>query len=383
MVVKRLRLNESRGLGLLLMRMWLLRSLSVHARKGKLFMDASGSHPPKKLTGDHKTSSEAATGVKYLSILKELLASSKLNVEVDSSHHSSTNASGAEGDSIIRSIVVPPAMTEAVVTSHAVNVLRFWKQVSAAEATEKMHAAKIDAMKQRNVALEKEKDSLDGKVTELQSLVFVKDLELNDLNVHALETTCFGLNDHVSGYERLKEQIEEFQDAQMNIVNDKVARLDADLLEMALHLEEKFDPHLLTIISGRSRAIKKGMQDGLSTGIDHEKAGRSLTDVVAYNMAVEVDYNSALQTLREVDFPLLDELKSHKDASTVDVMDLLRLEGPLVDAPGISDLKPDVEQLTLPIHRPEDQVVFGETSLSFALSVTHSRVERITKNVGA
>ncbi|GKG33913.1 hypothetical protein Tco_0434072, partial [Tanacetum coccineum] len=38
---------------------------------------------------------------------------------------------------------------------------------------------------------------------------------------------------------------------------------------------------------------------------------------------------------------------------------------------------PDVEQLTLPIHRPEDQVVLGETSLSFALSVAHSRIERL------
>ncbi|GKF59898.1 hypothetical protein Tco_0176684, partial [Tanacetum coccineum] len=107
---------------------------------------------------------------KSLSVLKELLASSILNVEVgveavetlplitssisttpereggdltdyvvgpnlptigsskrfvissDSSHHSSTNSSGAEVDSIIRSAVLPPIMTRAVVTSHAVSV---------------------------------------------------------------------------------------------------------------------------------------------------------------------------------------------------------------------------------------------------------------------
>ncbi|GJZ48814.1 hypothetical protein Tco_0603004 [Tanacetum coccineum] len=186
-------------------------------------------------------------------------------------------------------------------------------------------------------AVEATKESLNGKVVELQSLVSTKDLELKDLNVavsslrsqkdglvdqvHALETICSGLCDQVSGYERLKEQIEEFQDVQMNIVNDKVAKLDADLLEMALHLEEKFYPHLLTIISGRrwllthglklaivkclnyqeylsslgaaiSRAIEKGMQDGLSAGIDHGKAGRSLMDVVAYNPAAEADYQS-------------------------------------------------------------------------------------------
>nr|GEY64330.1 hypothetical protein [Tanacetum cinerariifolium] len=80
-----------------------------------------------------------------------------------------------------------------------------------------------EAAKARNVALENENDYLDGKVTELQSLVSTKDLELKDLNVdvsslksqneglvHALETTCSSLCDPVSGYERLKEQIEEF-----------------------------------------------------------------------------------------------------------------------------------------------------------------------------
>ncbi|GJY81300.1 hypothetical protein Tco_0494051 [Tanacetum coccineum] len=83
---------------------------------------------------------------------------------------------------------------------------------------------------------------------------------------------------------------------------------------------------------------------------------------------MEADFNSALQRLCEVDFPLLIELSSHKDASALDIMDLLRLESPLADAPKMSDLQPDVGQLTLPIHQPEDQVVLGETSLSFALS---------------
>ncbi|GKC62428.1 hypothetical protein Tco_1095026, partial [Tanacetum coccineum] len=294
----------------------------------------------------------------------------------------------------------------------ATEAARLRAQVSASEAAEKMRD-EIGALKQRNVALENEKDSLDGKVIELQSSVSAKDLELKDLNVvvssfksqngdlvdqvHALETTCSSLRDQVSGYERLKEQTEDFQDARMNIINDKVVKLDADLLKMALHLEDKFYPHLLTTIFGRrwlltqglklavvkclnspkyltalgsaiSHAIEKEMQSELSTDIDHKKASRSLEDVVSYNPAAEADFNSALHRLREVDFPLLAELSSYKDASASDIMDLLRLESPLGDAPRMSDLQPDVEQLTLPIHRPEDQVVLGETSLSFALS---------------
>ncbi|GJY99190.1 hypothetical protein Tco_0516620 [Tanacetum coccineum] len=589
-------------------------------KKRPAVTDASGSsHPPKKLRGDHGTSSGAATGGKSLSVLKELLASSLLNVEAgveatatlpfitssisaslgleggdptdsitelnlrtiglverfvissDSSHHSSTNASEAEVDSIIMSVVPPPVMTEVVVTSHVFSAssilvpetetktaslvrpyifynsssagtikldvagsshlpekellmgsreinsenihevfLSHWNvpndtllddhdisqelidhlappvlfsqiremdyhhlftefnvgtdrqaclnakardeeienlktqlllkevevaevaclrvQVSAIEAAEKVRADELNALKQRNVALEDERNSLNGKIMELQSSVSAKDLELKDFNVtmsslkshndglvdqvHALEATCFGLRDQVSGYERLKEQIVESQDAQMNILNDKVAKLDADILEMALHLEEKFYPHLLTTISGlrwllthglkltivkclnspeylatlgaaMSRAIEKGMQSGMSAGIDHGKAGRSLADVAAYNPAAEADFNFALQRLRKVDFPLLFELSSYKDASVTDIMDLLRLESPLADAPRMSDLQPDVEQLMLPIHRPEDEVVLGETSLSFALSVSHSWVERIRENISA
>ncbi|GJY50924.1 hypothetical protein Tco_0441771 [Tanacetum coccineum] len=78
--------------------------------------------------------------------------------------------------------------------------------------------------------------------------------------VHELETTCSGLRGQVSGYERLKEHIEEFQDSQMNIVNDKVAKLDADLLEMALHLEEIFYPHLLNTISDWRWLLTHGLK---------------------------------------------------------------------------------------------------------------------------
>ncbi|GKG56195.1 hypothetical protein Tco_0577270, partial [Tanacetum coccineum] len=75
-----------------------------------------------------------------------------------------------------------------------------------------------------------------------------------------------------------------------------------------------------------SHAIEKGMQSGLAAGIDHGREDRSLTDVAAYNPDEEANFNSALQNFCEVDFPLLVELKSHKDASTEDIMNVLRLE---------------------------------------------------------
>nr|GFA60695.1 hypothetical protein [Tanacetum cinerariifolium] len=77
-----------------------------------------------------------------------------------------------------------------------------------------------------------EKNSLNGKIIELQSSVSAKDLELKDVNavVSSLRSLNDGLIDQASGYEHLKEWIEEFQDAQMKIIDDKVAKMDADLL---------------------------------------------------------------------------------------------------------------------------------------------------------
>ncbi|GKE46268.1 hypothetical protein Tco_1477526 [Tanacetum coccineum] len=129
---------------------------------------------------------------------------------------------------------------------------------------------------------------------------------------------------------------------------------------MALYLEEKFYPHLLTTIFGHrwllthgmelaiskclnsteylsalgaaiGKAVEKGMQDGLSAGITYGTEGRALTDVAAYNPFEEADYISALQRLQSVNFSLLAELRSNKDASIDTLMNILRLEDTLAE----------------------------------------------------
>nr|GEW03178.1 reverse transcriptase domain-containing protein [Tanacetum cinerariifolium] len=159
----------------------------------------------------------------------------------------------------------------------------------------------------------------------LQSSVSTNDLELKDFDVivsslkcqndglmnqvHALETICFSLRDQVSGRRWLLTH-------GLKLIVIKCLNSPGYLTALGLAI---------------SHAIEKGMKSGLSAGIDHEKAGRSLADVVAYNLIAKADYNSALQRFREVDFSLLSDLSSHKDASVEDIMNLLRLEGPLTD----------------------------------------------------
>ncbi|GKG42615.1 hypothetical protein Tco_0476913, partial [Tanacetum coccineum] len=98
-------------------------------------------------------------------------------------------------------------------------------------------------------------------------LVSVKDRELKDVDatvtslksqnngladqVRVLETTCSGLHERLYGYENLTERLEEFQNAELKVVNERVEKLDADPAGMACYLEEKLYPHLLTTISGQ------------------------------------------------------------------------------------------------------------------------------------
>nr|GEW20078.1 retrovirus-related Pol polyprotein from transposon TNT 1-94 [Tanacetum cinerariifolium] len=226
------------------------------------------------------------------------------------------------------------------------------------------------------------------------------------LRVFELEAICSGLCDEVAGYKLFKEHVEAMQDEQVKALSDRVVDIDADLMNLALHMDEEFYPRCMTTIFGRrwilSRGLKlvimkclqspgylaalggafgcaidKGMQDGLKAGVDHGRARKGLNVIAAYYPSAEANFVSAFDALRTVNFPLLAQLESRKDASISDIFDLLRLEGHAAEISEASQLQPSFEQLMVPIHRLEDQVVIRETSLSFALDVAHSRVQRL------
>ncbi|GKF07610.1 hypothetical protein Tco_0041834 [Tanacetum coccineum] len=78
--------------------------------------------------------------------------------------------------------------------------------------------------------------------------------------------------------------------------------------------------------------------EGLAAGIENGQAGRCLTDLEAYIPSAEDDFNSTVCDLRDLDFSLLQELSNKKDASTWDVIDLLRLDNAVAEALGMTDL---------------------------------------------
>ncbi|GKD75308.1 hypothetical protein Tco_1333590 [Tanacetum coccineum] len=310
--------------------------------------------------------------------------------------------------------------------AEAAEAIRLRAQASKFEAMEKSLQDEVKVLRDHNTALEKEKSEINVKVADLAASIKVREQEVADLDaqvtvvksqsdnlasrVHELETSSAGLQEKVTTYENCMGKLEEFQDEQMRVMNDKFEKLYVDFVEMALHLEEKFYPYLLTTIAGRrwlltygmklvivkclhspeylsaleaaiSRAIEKVRQDGLAAGITHGQEGRVLTDVVAFNSSAESDYISALQELQDVNFSLLAELKSNKDASTETLMNILRLEEPLAERLGLNESQPHADQLLVPIHHSPDRTVIGATSLLFSLDVSCNRVQKIRDNI--
>ncbi|GJR98935.1 hypothetical protein Tco_0271109 [Tanacetum coccineum] len=310
--------------------------------------------------------------------------------------------------------------------AEAAEAIHLRAEASRFGVVEKSLRDEVKFLRERNAALEEEKGILNVKVTDLAATVKVREQEAADSDalvtavklqndslvdqVHALEASSAGLQEKVTAYEKFVDQLEKFQDDKIKEVNDKLEKLDADVVAMVLHLEEKFYPHLLNTIAGRrwllthgmelaiakclnsteylsalgaaiGKAIEKGMQEGLSAGITHGIEGRTLTDIATYNPSTEADYLATLHHLQSVNFSLLAELKSNKDASTETIMNLLRLEDHLADRLGLTVSQPRVDQLMVLIHHSLDHRVIGASALSLSLDVSNFRVQKIKENL--
>ncbi|GJS07742.1 hypothetical protein Tco_0364538, partial [Tanacetum coccineum] len=299
-------------------------------------------------------------------------------------------------------------------------------QVSGLEATENSLREEVASAKDRNTLLDQECDSLKLKVTGLESAIVEKDHELSELGaassslksqnqsladqVHELEASSTDLREKLEMYEDLLKRLEEYQDNLMEPLRTRLAEIDTDFTRCCMRFQESFHPHLLNVIAGRrwllthgmkllvvkclnsneymealghafGRAIEKGMQEGLAAGIEHGQAGRCLTDLEAYIPSAEDDFNSAIRELRDLNFPLLQELSNRKDASTWDIMDLLRLDDAVAETLGMTDLQPDASQLMVPVHHKQDRVIIGSQALSVALDICRGRVEKMERNL--
>ncbi|GKF27818.1 hypothetical protein Tco_0094160, partial [Tanacetum coccineum] len=155
--------------------------------------------------------------------------------------------------------------------------IRLRCQIYVIEAADVAKGNELRVLKERNFVLKGEKDALFEKVKTLESAAALKETELASLaaQVAQLTTDLFGFqlsHDELSSkvaslesdrdslvgqsaFELFSERKEATQDEQAKVLGNRVAELDAQLLEMAAHLDEEFYPRFLTAISGRRPSV--------------------------------------------------------------------------------------------------------------------------------
>nr|GFC07189.1 hypothetical protein [Tanacetum cinerariifolium] len=135
----------------------------------------------------------------------------------------------------------------------------------------------------------------------------------------------------------------------------RCAEMDTRLDALSIDFDEELYLHMLTAIIGHrwvighrlrlavmkcgestelrqaftdvvSVGIAKGMGEGLKYGVEHRKANLSLEAIEAYDPEAEAKYIAALHALKDLKYPIVDQLESLKDAPMDVLMASLHLE---------------------------------------------------------
>nr|GEV79400.1 hypothetical protein [Tanacetum cinerariifolium] len=222
------------------------------------------------------------------------------------------------------------------------------------------------------------------------------------------------LQAQVTGEEKLKAAFEEFKQYENDRVEKRCAEIDACLDALSIDFDEELYPHMLSAIAGRrcvighelclavmkcgesteprqvfvdvvSAGIAKGMSEGLKYEVEHGKANLDLEAIEAYDPKANAKYVAALHALKDLKYPMVDQLEGLKDAPIDVIMASLHLESDTGDdAPQwIRELRPSSSQLNIPVYPkvcdPQDPWAFKEEILladAITANVSHAKKKK-------
>nr|GEU33274.1 uncharacterized mitochondrial protein AtMg00810-like [Tanacetum cinerariifolium] len=260
------------------------------------------------------------------------------------------------------------------------------KSVAQVARRDKRIQARENEIKNLETLLEDETDM--KKTAEVKNAELGKELKnlralFSDLQVSndRLSQQVSTLQAQVTGEEKLKAAFEKFKQYEDNRVEKRCAEMDARLDALSIDFDKELYPHMLTAIAGRrwvighglrlavmkcgestelrqvfadvvSAGIAKGMSEGLKYGVEHGNANLSLEAIEAYDPEAEAKYIAALHALKDLKYPMVDQLESLNDAPIDVIMASLHLESDTGDdAPRwICELRPSSSQLKIHVY---------------------------------
>nr|GEW48103.1 hypothetical protein [Tanacetum cinerariifolium] len=187
------------------------------------------------------------------------------------------------------------------------------------------------------------KDKNAGLIQELEDIrARFSDLQVSNEHLSQQVAT---LQEQVSGEEKLKAAFEEFKRYEDNRVIGYGLHLAVMKCGESLEMRQAF----ADVVSTR---IAKGMSEGLRHGVEHGQAKLNTESIEAYDPEAETKFVAALQALKDLKYPLMDQLEGLKDAPIDVIMAALYLKSETGDDSSqyIRDLRPSSSQLTIPVY---------------------------------
>nr|GEV39817.1 transposase (putative), gypsy type [Tanacetum cinerariifolium] len=238
------------------------------------------------------------------------------------------------------------------------------KSVAQVARRDKRIQAKENEIKNLETLLEAEADmkkAAENKSADLSIACYSKMQKIVNLKHEKARKTSMEnetvstLQEQIIREENLTAAFEEFKQYENNRVEQRCAKMDTHLDALSIDFDEELYPHMLTAIAGHrwmigrglrlavmkygkstelrqaftdvvSAGIAKGMSEGLKHEVEHGKAKLDLEAIEAYDPEVEAKYIAILHALKNMKYPLVDQLESLKDAPMDVIMASLHLE---------------------------------------------------------
>ncbi|GJU21185.1 hypothetical protein Tco_1154527, partial [Tanacetum coccineum] len=220
-------------------------------------------------------------------------------------------------------------------------------------------SAEVLRLRDQVSVLAADKSFLSAEVSALKSAVSQKDTDISLLDSCAFITSVSTLH---SAFRDFKEKMEAQQEAQAQELYNRVAELEAHVMDVSGRLEGEFYPAYLTALAGRRWLLTHGIE-------------------LAYGLNVEVPRSTRILGLmllgRAVDYGQEDSewmrlgLIFYWTVLWQIFLMLTHLQRFML------------EQLSVPIYHADVNAVVGETSLSFALLNVHTRAEGAKRHASA
>ncbi|GJZ78818.1 hypothetical protein Tco_0643655 [Tanacetum coccineum] len=182
----------------------------------------------------------------------------------------------------------------------------------------------------------------------------VKKLDQEIRSLRVVDMKVQGLRNQTRNLETLLEAEVDMKKREDDKVEKRCAEMDARLDALSVDFDEELYPHMLIAIASHRWVIGHGLSLAVLKCVESTKLSQAQLDleaIEAYDPEADAKYVAVLHALKDLKYPLIDQLEKLKDAPIDLIMTSLYFESDVrEDTPQwIREIRPSSSQLKIPV----------------------------------